>query len=188
MPKKIKKLSIKEPKTILKKYKKLLVQLDTTSSSRFEKVQKIHKFIDQQSAEMFQKQAVCKKGCSYCCSINVDVPEVEAAYIAENIGKTIKDQYIVGIQQKNQYSTPCPFLNQANQMCIIYDFRPSVCRSYFVFNDPKLCEQEIGQREVNINSSSLVSHLFSNYLIFKLSNNISINFLHAETRDIREWF
>lgn len=180
--------TLQEPKPILKKYKKLLTQLDDTSMSRFEKVKEIHKFIDDQNAIMFEKTAVCKKGCSYCCSINVDVPEVEASYIAENIGMSTKNSHIFSVPDKQYFGTLCPFLDQNNHICSIYEFRPSVCRSYFVFDDPELCKQEIGQLEVNINSSTLVSSLFFNYLISKLSKNTAIDYLHKGTRDIREWF
>ena len=185
---KSKESTLQEPKVILKKHKKLLTQLNNDNLPRFSKVKKIHKFIDEQNKVMFEDKTVCKKGCSYCCSINVDVTEVEAAYIAENTGTKIKDNIIFSKHKNKYFGVPCPFLDQNNHLCSIYEFRPSVCRTYFVFDDSELCKQEVGQLEININSSTLVASLFSDYLIHELSNNTMIKHSHEGFRDIREWF
>lgn len=179
-----------EPKAILKKYKKLLLQLGNDKSGRFSKVKKIYKFIDHHNDEIFKKDTICAKGCSYCCYMNVDVTEVEASYIAEYtkrpLNKNINNSLYSDI---SKYSgTPCPFLDIHNGSCTIYDFRPTVCRMYHVFESADKCKEGEGQKEVNITSSSLVEPLFIDYLAHRLSNNEILKREHNGLRDIREWF
>lgn len=179
-----------EPKSILKKYKKLLLQLDNYRSDRFSKVKKIYKFIDNHNDELFKKDTVCAKGCANCCYMNVDVTEVEASYISEStkrpVNANINSSAYADI---SKYSgVPCPFLDISNSFCTIYDFRPSVCRMYHVFESTDKCKEGEGQKEVNISSSSLVKPLFIDYLAYRLSNNEILKSKHDGLRDIREWF
>lgn len=131
---------VKEPKVILKKYKKLLLQLDSDRSARFAKVKKIYKFIDDHNDEIFKKDTVCGKGCAHCCYMNVDVTEVEASYIAEYTKKplnvNINSSVYADISKHSDI--PCPFLDVNDSSCTIYDVRPSVCRMYHVYALPFL--------------------------------------------------
>jgi uncharacterized protein len=179
-----------EPKVILKKYKKLLLQLDNDKSERFSKVKKIYKFIDKHNDEIFKKDTVCAKGCAHCCYINIDVTEVEASYIAEytkrELNGNINNSVYADISKHGH--APCPFLDINNGECTIYDVRPSVCRMYHVFESSEKCKTEEGQKEVNITSSTLVQPLFIDYLAHRLSNNELLKNSYDGLRDIREWF
>ena len=179
-----------EPKVILKKYKKLLLQLDNDRSERFSKVKKIYKFIDNHNDEMFKKDTVCTKGCAYCCYMNVDVTEVEASYIVEYtkrpLNGNINNSVYADIAKHS--GIPCPFLDIHNSSCSIYDVRPSVCRMYHVFENSDKCKTGEGQKEVNIVSSSLIHPLFIDYLANRLSNNEILKNSYDGLRDIREWF
>lgn len=179
-----------EPKVILKKYKKLLLQLDNERSERFSKVKKIYKFIDTHNDEIFKNDTVCTKGCAYCCYMNVDITEVEASYIAEYTKKTLNENINSSTHADvSKYSgIPCPFLDVNNSSCTIYDLRPSVCRMYHVFESSEKCKEGEGQEEINIASSSLIEPLFIGYLARKLSNNEILKSSHDGLRDIREWF
>ena len=179
-----------EPKAILKKYKKLLLQLDNNRSDRFSKVKKIYKFIDSHNDKIFKKDTVCAKGCAYCCYINIDVAEVEASYIAKYTKKPLKENINNSVHANiSKYNgVPCPFLDTHDSSCTIYDFRPSVCRMYHVFESADKCKDGEGQKEVNITSSSLIRPLFIDYIALRLSNNKILKSPYDGLRDIREWF
>lgn len=179
--------SLQEPKNILKKYKKLLIQLDNENINRHTKVKKIHKFIDDQNKQMFENQTICQQGCSHCCHINIDLPESEASYIADNINKPIKKDIIFSMHSKQYDGQSCIFLDAANQ-CSIYEYRPSVCRMYSVFESIEKCASGEAQKQITINSSTLIRHLFSEYLMNKLSKNVTSEYSNEGLRDIREWF
>ena len=59
---------------------------------------------------------------------------------------------------------------------------------YHVFESADKCKEGEGQKEVNINSSSLIKPLFIDYLAHRLSNNEILKSKHDGLRDIREWF
>lgn len=92
----------------------------------------------------------CKKGCAYCCHINVDMTKVEGdlikVYCEE---KNIEINYeMLELQKKltiNERSasvnSACVFLDD-NNTCKIYDVRPMACRNYMVVNDPDKCDMK----------------------------------------------
>lgn len=83
----------------------------------------------------------CKKGCSYCCHLRVELLPPEAFYIAAHIKTLPADQQaaIVGklIQHKiyaehktfTHYAKACPFLTSQGG-CGIYAVRPHKCRAH----------------------------------------------------------
>ncbi len=83
----------------------------------------------------------CKKGCSYCCHMQVIVTQVEADYIAAQSGVTAKRLATPGNPDSESWinsSKPCPFL-RANQ-CSIYLYRPVNCRTHVSFEqDAQKC-------------------------------------------------
>jgi Fe-S-cluster containining protein len=95
-------------------------------------------------------QLSCKKGCSNCCKIRVDVAEVEAdmlvAYAEEN-GMPIDTDYLKSqlvLQDPGDYrgkeNAACVFLKDG--ICSVYEVRPLACRNYAVISDPSLCDYE----------------------------------------------
>lgn len=71
----------------------------------------------------------CRKGCSYCCHVSVQVSRLEAQYIAEKTGH--KPVILAAPVYRDPYAfsqtTPCPFLR--NNTCSIYPVRPLACRT-----------------------------------------------------------
>jgi Fe-S-cluster containining protein len=83
----------------------------------------------------------CKKGCSYCCHMQVIVTQMEADFIAVRSGVAAKRLAISGNPQAESWissSRPCPFLRE-NQ-CSIYAYRPVNCRTHVSFEqDAQKC-------------------------------------------------
>jgi hypothetical protein len=63
----------------------------------------------------------CGTGCHDCCIDGLSVFEIEAAYIARHHRHLL-------VQQKPHPEGRCPFLNAAGA-CVIYQYRPYVCRT-----------------------------------------------------------
>lgn len=98
----------------------------------------------------------CKKGCSFCCHINVTISEWEAEYIAQycrsnriSISASYLKQQLTVRQSDIAYTSfsACIFLK--NNLCSIYPVRPAACRNYQVFSDPQLCNvKEMGRQQI----------------------------------------
>ncbi|MBN1252719.1 MAG: YkgJ family cysteine cluster protein [Bacteroidales bacterium] len=73
--------------------------------------------------------------CANCCkSIPPIINETDARRIAKHLGMKVtafKDQYVKIDEDMDMVmnQSPCPFL-QADNTCIIYEFRPKACREY----------------------------------------------------------
>jgi hypothetical protein len=79
----------------------------------------------------------CRRGCSYCCRINVDVGWVEAAVIAAEVMAELPElepvlraeaQARAGKEPAEIFGRACVFL--AGGECMIYEHRPMICRGY----------------------------------------------------------
>lgn len=102
----------------------------------------------ERKADPFKKNAVCKIGCTFCCTHfgNVDIITLEGLIIHEWIAKlNVQDRS--GIRKKltqnmekkaNGVISRCPFLT-ADNSCGIYDIRPFSCRQLYSF---KLCTEQ----------------------------------------------
>ena len=98
------------------------------------------------------RKASCRKGCSACCHIRVQVTNSEARQIAKIVRSgdvpvdmdRLREQaafegndfeYAVQPREKNR----CVFLSE-DGACRIYLKRPTNCRKYLVESDPKYCD------------------------------------------------
>lgn len=114
-----------------------------------------HREVDNQIHELFENPIVsenvsCKKGCSYCCYTQVSVTESEAELLAKCVTDGVEiDRSFLYIQGEaansasDWYSIPyemrkCVFLAEDNT-CRVYEDRPSVCRTNYVFSTPEKC-------------------------------------------------
>ena len=83
----------------------------------------------------------CKKGCSHCCNLRVEVLPPEAFYIAKHINSLPPEQrndFTIRLKTHaayakdktfDEYNAPCAFLSK-DGACEIYSVRPHKCRAY----------------------------------------------------------
>lgn len=88
----------------------------------------------------------CRKGCSGCCYLEVQMSRLEARAILEyckRYGKYFdtavlrKQAALTGIAYLASPHGKCVFLK--DHQCSIYPVRPLACRKHFVYSDPSLC-------------------------------------------------
>ena len=81
----------------------------------------------------------CRSGCSYCCSVRVELTDPEALQIAEHVQQQPdaeraalvlrlqhKASHFGGVEPLHPQRLPCAFL--VDHRCSIYALRPSACR------------------------------------------------------------
>ncbi|HIP33359.1 MAG TPA: YkgJ family cysteine cluster protein [Bacteroidia bacterium] len=154
----------------------LIKDIFTTEESKINKLEKIYNFLTIYG-NFVQTFSVCSKGCSHCCSIDVQITELEAIYIQEKGHKQLKE-YIHN-KSINNY-TPCPFLNSDNGECTIYNDRPFNCRTFHTLDDPKYCETNEEHQLYNTYTSEYYSKLFD--ILLQYLNR------HQDIYDIRDYF
>jgi len=130
----------------------LLRRLHAAGATPAEIVHSIYTAVDSAMARHNVEQPVsCKKGCAFCCKMNVDVTPFEAMVILCFVRKhaiAINLEYLQAqakIPKGMLTFTPglsaCVFLQQDNT-CGIYPVRPLACRKYVVKNPPEKCDGE----------------------------------------------
>ena len=85
----------------------------------------------------------CKKGCSYCCHIDViDVSEIEIAFIEQKTQRRRRAK----LGPAPAHGQPCPFLR--GDACSIYSARPFLCRRHMVLTrTPYWCHPDRANTE-----------------------------------------
>jgi Fe-S-cluster containining protein len=95
----------------------------------------------------------CKKGCHFCCHVNVMAMIPEAFLIASFIRYEERTELedavretapkIAGLtpQERHRTGTPCPLLD-ADGACGVHALRPNACRAYYS-PDARLCEASL---------------------------------------------
>ena len=95
----------------------------------------------------------CKRGCSYCCYMQVEVSQYEAMYLAKHIKKNFTKPEIQEIKQKAKIGAeeikdadadwypgkfrPCILLDTKTGDCTAYDARPLACRRVYSYDVQK---------------------------------------------------
>lgn len=100
----------------------------------------------EQDASEFKKDAICKIGCTFCCTDvgNVDTTTLEGVIIQERVKKfpeplrrTVRKRVTQNRQEKeSQKIASCPFLKEGDT-CLIYDIRPFSCRQLYSISECK---------------------------------------------------
>lgn len=98
-----------------------------------EQLEAIYRFVDEFNAFLAPFMS-CKKGCSHCCHIDVQITTLEAELIQMRQGIPAQP----APQFTHGHRDPCPFL-ASDGSCGIYESRPLICRMYQVVGDPENC-------------------------------------------------
>lgn len=110
-----------------------------TSKEKREKLQTLYEIFET-NAYVYKKHAICKIGCTYCCTDagKIDILTIEGLIIHERlksmprllrkaIKKKIKQDKCA---KENKKIASCPFLKK-DKTCLIYDIRPFCCRRLY---------------------------------------------------------
>jgi len=115
--------------------------IELLNSGARPKLRKIYALADKlvEAADPF---TACKRGCSACCHMNVNITDVEAQIIEEATGRRHKVLTRPNRHPDDRFSgVPCPFL--VDNACSIYSARPFACRHHMSFNlDAYWCAPE----------------------------------------------
>jgi len=129
-------------------------------SSPYMRARRIHREVDANLEKLLEQQIVadnisCKKGCGHCCHTQVSVTGDEAQLLAALVEGGVKiDPMRLALQAGvknnsvawyglNYSQRKCIFLDEKSE-CMVYEDRPSVCRTNYVFDPPSQCSTEDG--------------------------------------------
>ncbi len=139
-------------------------------------------YIDRVNTEFVSQFATCKKGCAACCHIDVHLTRFEASFI----------EFCTGVPAHpyppftTGHRSPCPFLSE-KKTCLIYDYRPLVCRSYHVLSEPSLCGIK-GAEVLQYGTEAVeMSNPVFRFILKWIRHQNSVEF-QGETKDIRDYF
>ncbi|WP_368073434.1 YkgJ family cysteine cluster protein [Ralstonia sp. NFACC01] len=121
------------PESLVHNANALYASLNQPGRSLGEQLKQVYTYLDE-FRPYVNSFVSCSKGCSHCCSIDVQLTTLEAEYIQVYAGVPLdaREGLTTG------HRTPCPFLTDAGA-CGIYEHRPVVCRIYHALGDPKNC-------------------------------------------------
>lgn len=106
-----------------------------------------------------EQKPSCKRGCSYCCYLSVDITADEADLILAHLQKENRtldwdrlerQAAVQDFRTLSHEDKRCTFLGKEGE-CTIYDVRPLNCRKYLVVGDPKDCETGITTEGARVN-------------------------------------
>ncbi|MBW1743794.1 MAG: YkgJ family cysteine cluster protein [Deltaproteobacteria bacterium] len=110
-----------------------------TFREKKEALKRIYERFEQDASE-FKKDAICKIGCTFCCTDvgNVDTTTLEGVIIREPIERlperlrrtVTKKVRQNRLEKENKKIARCPFLKE-DDTCLIYDIRPFSCRQLY---------------------------------------------------------
>ena len=137
------------------------------------------------------KRIACKKGCSVCCCVSVDVTMPEVFIIAELIKTWDNDKrsalnsriesYQDNFSGELELRIPCPLLEK--NACLVYDCRPIKCRGCNSYN-PGLCKKSDTQMKTN---GSIL--MFSNAIMNGLSLALTgFHGIESESKSVNQIF
>lgn len=137
------------------------IQKCTNACQALAFLKSLHSSIDSVVCEprSFVLTPECKAGCSFCCSVKVEVSDSEALQIAQHVRGLPQDGRIKLIEKlelaaarKANVTEPersdCAFLDAG--LCSIYTIRPSVCRKAHSLS-AKACEKLAPEIPQNLN-------------------------------------
>lgn len=125
------------PSSLVRREGEIFAKLSVSKESYFKKLEALYAFLDDLYS-FIGKFIPCRRGCDYCCYIEISISSLEAEYIESNLGIRRNLNY----DKKEFFGTPCPFLDDS--ACSIYKYRPYVCRRHHaLFDNPKWCQLDL---------------------------------------------
>ncbi|HEQ3599484.1 TPA: YkgJ family cysteine cluster protein [Vibrio harveyi] len=164
------------PIGIQRRFKRLMDDLD---GSKDVELSRIYKDVDFYYSKAVAPYAACKKGCSFCCYVPVEVTQVEARYIASETGANLIE--LTENKTKTRDGSPCPFLK--NGVFSIYRVRPLACRVFASLDSADNCADGNKHHWINNIDSYPPTKMIGKLLVYA-----SIEMDGATYADIREWF
>jgi Fe-S-cluster containining protein len=155
-------------------------KINASGLTLFDKLAAVYAFMDRYNA-FVATFAVCQKGCSHCCKIDVNVSRLEAEFITVNGGPTL-DQ---GSAYTTGHTGACRFLSKDGS-CSVYEVRPFNCRTFHTLDDPKYCVD--GKVDHQVYGASGVGYgvtVFQKIAEWLQSVHSGKDLRY---RDIRDWF
>ncbi len=141
-------------------------------SSPLERANFIHHVVDDYNREVFNHPLIdslspCRSGCSACCHTQVSITEDEAELLASRVQEGVKIDYSILQKQmsvgnsteeffKLSYENRrCVFLG-GDKRCLIYNNRPSVCRTNAVLGESLQCStvEGVNKQELRLVKTS----------------------------------
>lgn len=167
------------PEPFFEKANTLFSELNTPGIDLITKLEMVYRYLDDFSGYV-SGFASCQKGCSHCCSYDVQITTFEAEYIYLKVGVPHNQETSFSINNNR----PCPFL-APNQQCAIYAYRPVVCRTFHALGDPENCKD--GKDQYQYGSPRFE---FSNPIYKRLVEWVHFQNIHADgnCKDIRDFF
>lgn len=145
-------------------------------------VEKIYSAVDFYYKKAIAPGAVCKKGCSWCCRVPVDVSAIEVQYIHDKTGINCNELEKGLDWSREPDKTKCPFLK--NDCCSIYEARPFNCRVFASMDSPDYCVDGSTEHHIYNWMSNGGLEYFRNLL-----DQVSAKeYECAPVGDIREWY
>ncbi|MGN2498837.1 YkgJ family cysteine cluster protein [Serratia nevei] len=122
------------PEKYISQMKGLIDKLNHQNGSIYLQLKQIYAFLQHFNKDFVSGFTSCKKGCSHCCKIDIQLTPIEAQYIAFATKIPPAPQ-----NATTGHNSPCPFLSE-KEVCSIYNYRPLLCRTYHSLSEPELCK------------------------------------------------
>lgn len=168
------------PKKYFRKIETILNRLENGRINELGALDEIYNVMNRFNQWIAQFMS-CKVKCSHCCSIPVDLTDLEARYISDKIGIAINDP--VEVLDHCVTFTPCPFLSH-NDECKIYQYRPFNCRTFHSAGNPDDCKYP--DKTTLIFGSA--SHEYSSDFLLQTAMIIHALNSGRGSNDIRQYF
>ena len=127
-----------------------------------------------EQVKVTQTPISCKKGCSFCCHLHIDITEPEADFLAqfldqEQINTLERQAQFEGLEKwmtQSAAERKCVFLK--NGECSIYENRPFMCAKFLVTSPPEDCDTSDGKSKeqlalTNLELEAMQSALYMKY-------------------------
>lgn len=174
------------PPGVIKRMRRTFDYLDSVEKIHYQElVELIYKTVDFYYKHTVEADAVCSKGCSWCCRVPIDVTAIEAKYIEDKTGNMTADLGDSKDWHRLPDKTKCPFLK--NDECSVYEFRPFNCRVFATLDSPDYCIDG-GTKHNIVNYLSNNGLALFRQMLIDYSKQAVSGQGEAYEADVRSWF